>query len=267
MNLAKDCKAVVTGGASGFGLATAIALADEGARVVIADVSADGLRQAVMQDSRLIPYELDTRDANAVRAMVDTCIDRLGGIDYLVYSAGVIRPSALDDVTEDDWDLTLDINLKGMFLTCQAIAPALRRSGSGRIVGISSMAGKRGSAANQAYCASKFGVVGLCESLALELASSRVTVNCVCPGACPTTGIGRMLTSLGDGASTRSAEEMAAAAAVRFPLGRYVLETDVVAAIMFFLSEEAGFITGVALDVDGGARLRTPSRSSVTRGI
>ena len=130
--IAPDRKALVTGGASGFGLAIARRLADSGARVAIADVAAGALEKAAHDDERLVPLELDVTDADAVRAGVRRAEDELGGLDTLVSCAGVIHVKPLEEVTEADWDLTLDVNLKGAFLVSQAAAPALAASGRGR---------------------------------------------------------------------------------------------------------------------------------------
>ena len=181
--------------------------------------------------------------------------DELGGLDTLVSCAGVIHVKPLEEVTEADWDLTLDVNLKGAFLVSQAAAPALAASGRGRIVAISSDAGRRGYPWIQAYTASKFGLIGLMESIAIELAPRGVTVNCVCPTSCPTTGMGRSLTAWKVRVSGKSEAEVLASIAASLPLGRYVLEEDVVAAIAYFVSDEASFLTGIALDIDGGEHL------------
>ncbi len=253
--IAPDRKALVTGGASGFGLGIARRLADSGARVVIADISASQLEEAARDDPRLVPLELDVTDADAVRIGVQWVEDELGGLDTLVSSAGVIHVKPLEEVTEADWDLTLDVNLKGTFLVSQAAAPALGASGRGRIVAVSSDAGKRGYPWIQAYTASKFGLIGLLESIAIELAPLGVTVNCVCPTSCPTTGMGRSLTAWKVRVSGKSEAEVLASIAASLPLGRYVHEEDVVSAMAYFISDEGGFLTGNALDIDGGEHL------------
>jgi NAD(P)-dependent dehydrogenase (short-subunit alcohol dehydrogenase family) len=179
----------------------------------------------------------------------------MGGLDTLVVSAGVIHVGALGEVTESDWDRTLDINLKGAFLAIQAAAPSLVASERGRILAISSDAGHRGFPGIAAYCASKFGLIGLIESVAVELASTGVTANVLCPVGAPTTGMGQQVLEWKMRATGRSAEEIIAAAARTNPVGRNATEADVVAAAVFLISDEASFLTGVALDVDGGAHL------------
>jgi meso-butanediol dehydrogenase / (S,S)-butanediol dehydrogenase / diacetyl reductase len=254
MSIASGRKALVTGGASGFGLAIAQRLREAGASVASVDVSKERLDEA---QSRLgvLPLQADVRSPAAMRAAVDQCSAEFGGLDTLVISAGVIHIKPLEDVNEDDWDLTLDVNLKGAFTASQAAAPLLRASGRGRVVAISSDAGKRGFAWIQAYTASKFGLVGLVESLAVELAPDHVTVNCVCPVGCPTTGMGQDVLDWKVRAGGKTPNEIVAATARTNPLGRNATESDVADAVMFFVSEEASFLTGVALDVDGGAHL------------
>ena len=161
----------------------------------------------------------------------------------------------MNEVSEADWDLTLDVNLKGAFFAIQAASKYLVDSGRGRIVAISSDAGKRGYAQIQAYCASKFGLIGLIESCAMELAPSQVTVNCVCPVGVPTTGMGQQVANWKSQAGELTLDQVKSAAAAAFPLGRNPTEADVTKTITFFISDEAAFLTGCALDVDGGAHL------------
>jgi NAD(P)-dependent dehydrogenase (short-subunit alcohol dehydrogenase family) len=185
---------------------------------------------------------------------VERATAEVGGLDTVVICAGVIHVKPLAEVTEEDWDHTMDVNIKGAFLVCQAVAPALTASGRGRIVMISSDAGKRGVPWLQAYSASKFGVVALTESLAAELAPA-VTVNCVCPVGVPTTGMGQMLVAWKSEASGQAAPEVLSEIATSIPMARNATTTDVAEAVLFFVSESSSFITGVALDVDGGSRL------------
>jgi NAD(P)-dependent dehydrogenase (short-subunit alcohol dehydrogenase family) len=258
MGIAHGRRAVVTGGASGFGLEIARGLLAASARVAIVDVSTTALTHAVhgLGDA-ILPIRADVRRPPEVRDAVEQAAAAFGGLDTLVISAGVIHIKPLAEVTEADWDLTLDVNLKGAFLTMQAAAPHLVAAGHGRgrIVAISSDAGKRGFSWIQAYTASKFGLVGLVESVAVELAEHGVTVNAVCPVGAPDTGMGRQVLDWKVGVTGKAPDEIMAAAARTNPLGRNATEADVASAVLHFVSDEASFLTGVALDVDGGAHL------------
>ena len=256
MQIAPSRKALVTGGAAGFGLEVAKRLRAAGARVAIVDIDPAKLERAASElGGETLAIEADVRSPESVRGAVERAAEKLGGLDTVVNSAGVIHFKPLADVTEQEWDLTLDVNLKGVFLICQAAVGHLRASGRGRIVSLSSDAGKRGFEWFQAYTASKFGVIGLTESMAVELARDHVTVNCVCPVGCPTTNMGEGIVEWKIATTGKSAEQIKADAAKTNPIGRNATEADVAAAIMYFISDDASFLTGVALDVDGGARL------------
>ncbi|MFN8520776.1 MAG: SDR family NAD(P)-dependent oxidoreductase [Chloroflexota bacterium] len=249
-------RALVTGGASGFGLAIARRLVSDGAQVRLLDVAEPALADAVRElGDRAGGHACDVRRPDAVRMAVAGAVAAMGGLDTLVVSAGVIAVHALAEVTEADWDRTLDINLKGAFLAIQAAAPHLVASGRGRIVAISSDAGRRGFPGIAAYCASKFGLIGLVESVAVELAPHGVTANVLCPVGAPSTGMGQQVLAWKMRATGRTADQIVAAAAATNPVGRNATEADVVAAAAFLISDEASFLTGVSLDVDGGAHL------------
>jgi len=256
MTIAVERKALVSGGASGFGLEIARRLRAEGAAVALLDLPGERLEQARRGiGDGVLAVPADVRVPSQVQAAVAAAIAAFGGLDTLVISAGVIHIKRLSEVSEDDWDLTLDVNLKGAFLTAQAAESALRASGRGRIVAISSDAGRRGVPWLQAYTASKFGLIGLVESLAVELAGDQVTANCVCPVGCPTTGMGQDVLTWKTGHTRASADEIVRTTARMNPLGRNATEADVADAVLFFISEQAGFLTGSSLDVDGGAHL------------
>jgi NAD(P)-dependent dehydrogenase (short-subunit alcohol dehydrogenase family) len=227
-----------------------------GVSVALLDVDEQRAQEVARElGERALGIGADVRSPAAMRDAVDQTVGELSGLDTVVVSAGVFHMGPLEQVTEDVWDRVLDVNLKGAFMTVQAALPHLRASGRGRVVTISSDAGKRGFSLIAPYTASKFGLIGLTEALAAELAGDNVTVNAVCPVGCPTTGMGQQVLRNKIERVGRSAEEIMAAAASTNPLGRNATETDVADAVLFFLSEHASFLTGVALDVDGGASL------------
>ncbi len=248
-------KALITGGASGFGLATARALLEQGNQVAIGDVDTHQLDKAAadLNDERLLALELDVTSKPSAEATVAACVDAFGGLDTLVNSAGVLDFALLDDIQEENWDRVIDVDLKGVFLCCQAAAPHLRDSGrKGRIVNIGSDASKIGWPTIASYVAAKFGVVGLTKSFAGEFAPSGATVNCVCPAGVSNTGMGRFVLDYKEELTGQGSEEILAATAAEIPLGRNPTVDDVVNAILFFLADTSDFLTGVALDVEGG---------------
>ncbi|OGO49454.1 MAG: hypothetical protein A2148_08235, partial [Chloroflexi bacterium RBG_16_68_14] len=182
----KDTVAIVTGGARGIGRGVAQALAREGAHVVIADLPS--VQQEMEETRALVEAEgvqallvhCDVTDWSQVSAMVQSALERFGRIDVLVNNAGVVSVAAVVGMSEEQWDRVMGVNLKGTFLCSKAVAAHMMERRSGRIINMSSQAGKRGFAAMAHYCTSKFGIIGFTQSLALELASFNVTVNAVC---------------------------------------------------------------------------------------
>lgn len=252
-------KALVTGAGSGFGRSIARALARSGAQVGVLDLNGEAAERVARElGGGAVALTADVRSPDQVRAAVSRFAEEAGGLDTLVISAGVIHIKPLAEVSESDWDLTLDVNLKGAFLTAQAAMPHLVDSGRGRVVAISSDAGRRGAPAIAAYAASKFGLIGLIESIALEFADKGLTANVVCPVGCPTTEMGQEVLDWKIRATGKSPEEVMAGAAAGNPIGRNATEEDITSAVMFFLAPTSSFLTGVSLDVDGGLRLGSP---------
>ena len=249
-------RVLITGGASGFGLAIAEALLARRARVAIGDIDSERLQEAARSLDKgddVLPLELDVTSPVSVKAAVAACQETFGGLDTLINSAGVIHFAPLSEIREADWDRVVDVDLKGPFLCSQAAAPLLCESGRrGRIINIGSDAAKIGCPMILSYCAAKFGVVGLTKALAAELAPYEVTVNCVCPVGVSTTGMGQTVLDWKMDATGQKTDEILAETAAGIPLKRNATVADVVNAVTFFLSDESAFLTGVVLDVDGG---------------
>ena len=256
----KDTVAIVTGAARGIGRGVAQALAREGARVVVADlpsVQEEMERTGALVESEGVQALLahcDVRDWAQVSALVQTALDRFGRIDILVNNAGVISVAPVAAMSEEAWDGVLDVNLKGTFLCCKAVAPHMTERRSGRIVNMSSQAGKRGAPAVAHYCASKFAVIGFTQSLALELAPFDVTVNAICPGEVESAmWREQLLPALAAAQGSTPEEAWERWVRERVPLGRPQTPEDIGQAVVFLC--RADNITGEALNVTGGSEM------------
>src|SRR5262245_8446515 len=220
----------------------------------MADLSEALLREeAGRRGADVLPIVLDVRDRAGVQTGVAAAADWLGGLDTLVQCAGVFDYGALEETTEESWDRQLDTNLKGTFLVAQAAIRYLVDSGRGRMVNIASEAGRKGWPLTSAYNASKFGVVGLTQTWAREFGRDGVTVNCVCPAMTPETRQGQEVTRQKLARTPGLTEaEVLRGYAENFPMGRAGTVADTADAIMYFLTDNASWITAVALDIDGG---------------
>lgn len=233
--------ALVSGGASGIGQATAFVLAREGARVVVADINAAGARDVAARiqaaGGRGRGVACDVRSPDSIRAAAAD-----GPVQVLVNCAGVIRRGPVEGISEAEWDLVVDTHLKGAFLLAQAVMGPMREARWGRIVNVSSIAGRSTSVLGGAhYTSAKAGLLGLTRHLARELAPFNVTVNAVCPGATDTP-----MTQANQSEAEREANRQ------KIPLGRWSSAWEQAQAILFLASEAAGYITGATLDVNGG---------------
>ncbi len=241
-----DRVALVTGGNRGIGLATARAFAAEGASVVLMARNAEIGARAAESIGGASFVEGDVRRAADCARAVDEAVRLHGRLDVLVNSAGVIyRNRTLEEHTEEEWDLTFDTNVKGTFLMCRAALPRLRGV-RGAIVNVASYVGLVGFRGSGAYAASKAAIINLTRTVALDHAAEGLRANCVCPGSVDTDMIHEAWEQTGD------AEAAARAWAGKHPLGRIATAEEVARAILFLASDEAGFVTGVALPVDGG---------------
>lgn len=249
----KDKVALVTGAGSGIGRATSVALAAEGARIVVADVAADGGERtaAMVRDSGgdCVFVRTDVTSAAQVEAMVARAVDEYGRLDCAFNNAGVqleiqrgsITMSA--DCTEEVFDRTLSVNLKGVWLCMKYEVPRMLEAGGGSIVNTSSAAGLVGIEGQAVYVASKHGVVGLTKSAALEYAGSGVRINAVCPGSTRTPMIDDI---------TGKDPDMESRIASSQPLRRMGTPEEIAAAVVWLCSDASSFVTGHAMSVDGG---------------
>lgn len=249
---------VITGSGSGIGRSIAVMLADRGWSVVATDLNEAAATEtasllSTSAGQRHISRQLDVTDAAAVTAVADEIADSVG-LDAWVSNAGVSFMQPFVDISLEKLDLTLAVNLKGVFLCGQAAARAMIRTGrEGRIVNTASMAGKQGRVPFLAdYVASKFGVVGLTQAMAFELAEHKITVNAVCPGFVATAMQERELAWEAE-LSNSTPEAVRDSWVAATPLGRLQQPEDVARGVAFLLSDDASFITGESLSINGGA--------------
>lgn len=248
--------AFVTGGAQGIGFALADRFSAEGARVMIGDLQselaenvADELRRRG-RDVRAV--HLDVTDPKSVGASVKSCAEAFGEPDVLVANAGILLLRPVLDISPEDWQRVVDVNLTGVFLTSRAFARRMVEQGvHGRIIVTSSLFGRRGGAENGAYSASKFGVIGLVESLAAELAPYEILVNAVCPGQVETPMIRGLLTERAQRRGV-APEAIEAELLAKVPLRRMATPDEVADVFVFLASPLSRYITGQSLIVDGG---------------
>ena len=245
----QDRTAVVTGGGSGIGRASAHRLAAEGATVVILDRDGDAAGRTadsiVERSGRAAGLQVDVAVDHLVETAVAQIHERYGRVDVLVNNAGYLRPGTAVTQTIEDWDRTFAVNVRAMFLLSRAVLPGMVDRGVGSIVNIASTAGLVGEADNIAYATSKGAVVNLTRQLAADFSRAGVRVNCVCPGWVPTGFNDPFLRDM-------SEEEVQAMVEGQVPLGRQGTPEEIAAAVAFLASDEASFIVGQALGVDGG---------------
>jgi len=262
----KDKTAIVTGAASGIGQATALKFGSEGALVMCADMNEDGAAKTAARIADLggkaASFRVDVTKEAEVQALVAETVKQWDHVDVMFNNAGIEFGIPVTQVSEMQWDTLIDVNLKGVFLGCKHVLPQMARQKSGAIVNTASVAGLRGVAFLSTYCASKGGVVLLTKSLAVEWAQFGVRVNAVCPGVIRTPMADRAIQAGGGLGGAATPEETWAALAAAHPLGRVGEADEVADAVTFLASDQASFITGVALSVDGGMEAGSPPRLS-----
>ncbi len=239
--------AIITGGANGIGLASAQRLVSKGFRVVICDVASDAISAAAQAikaaGGDVLSIVNDVRSYDDAQKSVAAVVDAWERVDVLVNSAGISQPKGIVDITEKDWDLVMDVNLKGTFNWCKAVVPYMLRQERGRIINISSVnahtGGSPSAVSKFAYAASKAGVLGLTRGLAQEL-GPYVTVSAICPGLIDT----KLTAAL--------VQKRGSAVAEAAPLRRVGKPEDIAAVVEFLATVEPNYITGEVIDVDGG---------------
>ncbi len=265
----KDKVAIVTGGGGGLGEGISLCLAREGANVIVSDLKLDLAEKVAdkvrAQGRKALALKTDVRIKKDCQALIDNTLKEMSRIDILVCNAGVVglqyrnksEPFIVESITEEDWDMTIDVNLKGTFLCIQAAVPYFKEQKRGRIINIASIAGRKGVPFIPHYCATKAGIIVFAQGIALQLAPYNVTVNTICPGLVPSPMWDELAQHLGKsdpslkGMSNDQVFDIMIKNMV--PLGRPQTSEDIGNAVVFLSSDNAKNITGQALNVDGGA--------------
>ena len=240
----KDRIAFVTGGSQGIGRATALALAEGGAKVVVASRNLEKLNEVAAEIEKLgtevLALRLDVSAQEQIKDAFRQALERFGRVDILVNNAGIVRDSLLLRMKRADWDSVLATNLTAAYLSIQQVLPGMLKQRYGRIINVTSVVAQTGNPGQANYIAAKAGLIGLTHALAVELASRSITVNAVAPGF--------IITPMTDVLPEKVKTELIA----RIPLGRMGTDREVAAGVRFLASDEASYITGHVLDINGG---------------
>jgi meso-butanediol dehydrogenase/(S,S)-butanediol dehydrogenase/diacetyl reductase len=246
----KNRVAFITGFGSGLGQAIAVLFAAEGAAVAGTSPTESKGRATVAMVEKLGGQALfrsgNVGETAQMKSLIAETIKRFGGLDIVVNSAGVRTNGSITEITEDDWERTLDVNLKGAFIVSRLAIPEMIKRGGGVILHIAARSGMLGQSGRAAYCASKGGMITLTEAMAMDHAKDKIRVNCICPGPTRTPMV------------DTSTPEKLARYKTRVPLGRIGEPEDVANAALYLASDEASFVTAAILPVDGGMRLTGP---------
>ncbi|CAG0981545.1 meso-butanediol dehydrogenase / (S,S)-butanediol dehydrogenase / diacetyl reductase [Anaerolineales bacterium] len=242
--------AIVTGGASGIGLATAQLLADEGASVVIADINTEQGKQAEAQiqaaGGKAVFVQCNVARSADCQRVVQTAVEKFGRLDIVFNNAGIIRRTDVIGISEEDWDLVMAVNVKSIYLMCKFAIPEIAKQGGGAIVNTGSGWGIKGGRNAISYCASKGAVVNMTRALAIDHGPQNIRVNCICPGDTDTPMLRNEAKQLGQ------AEDKFMAEAAERPLNRYAQPREIGESVLYLVSDAASYVTGAVLAVDGG---------------
>ncbi|MBT4426411.1 MAG: SDR family oxidoreductase [Rhodospirillaceae bacterium] len=242
----KGKKAIITGAATGIGLETARRFAEEGAQVVLSDIDSAGVAAAAGEITSAIAIAADVTDRGQVDALIAGAIEGLGGLDIFVNNAGIPMLGGVESLAEADWDREMDVNLKSIYRTGRAVWPHFKAQGGGVILNTASIAGLRGSAGQASYGAAKAGVINLTRCMAIDGAQVPIRVNCICPGFIETPMVLAYLEGQDDPVASRAEVD------ALHPLGGIGRPGDIAAGFVYLASDEASWITGTALTIDGG---------------
>ncbi|MGE5615031.1 MAG: sorbitol-6-phosphate dehydrogenase [Bacillota bacterium] len=253
----KGQTAIVTGAAQGLGEALARRLDREGCNVVVADINYEGAEKVAKSLSNAFAFKVDVTDEKQVDEMVRAAVEKYGRLDLLVSNAGILIAKPVAEFPADQWRRTIEVNLVGYFLCAKAAAKAMIPNRKGNIIQINSKSGKKGSYKNSAYAASKFGGIGLTQSLALELAEYGIRVNAICPGNLMDSPLwtGSLYEQYARNQGI-TVEEVRKKYLGQVPLGRGCEYEDVANVMVFLASDQASYMTGQAINVTGGQEMR-----------
>jgi 3-oxoacyl-[acyl-carrier protein] reductase len=242
-----DKVAIITGAGRGIGQATALKFASEGAKVVVCDLSQEWIEDTVEKIGNMggqaMGYRADVRNLPELRSMVDSVVARWGRVDCLVNNAGIVKDAQLKNMTEEQFDNVIEINLKGVYNCTRAVVDTMLKQQSGVILNASSIVGLYGNFGQTNYAASKFGVIGMVKTWARELGRKGIRANAVCPGFVETAIIKSVPERV-----IRALEE-------RVPLGRLAKPEEIANTFAFLASDEASYINGAVIEVSGGLTL------------
>ncbi|MBD3308326.1 glucose 1-dehydrogenase [candidate division KSB3 bacterium] len=255
----QDRVAIVTGGGNGIGQGICEYMAKLGGKIVVADIDLDAAQQVVKNiqadGGDAMALKVDVTQKAATQAMAADVLKTYGQIDILVNNAGTDKKGAITELEESTWDMLMTLNLKGVFLCTQAVMTSMIERQYGRVVNIASMAGKTGEPFTSPYCATKFGVIGFTQSVALEVGKYNVTINAVCPGPVDTELIRQSVAQSAKIKGMTPEDFLQEFFIAPTPLGRIAKPLDVARAVSFLASDEAEFITGSTLNVSGGREM------------